>query len=127
MKKVLLIVFLLLAVALIFFILQGDFSGISPSPSAVPSASPAPMSEPSAPPEIEEPTRTPDPRNEEPVIRAEIANLIRDVKELLSEGLTDDASMVIRDLRTRDLTEAEKSQVDALQAELSGISENKSN
>ncbi|MEE1013614.1 MAG: hypothetical protein U0L92_04805 [Clostridia bacterium] len=70
-----------------------------------------------------EPSQTPDPRNEESVVRAEIANLIRDAKELLAEGLTDDASMILRDLRTRNLTSAEKEQVDALQASMVTISD----
>lgn len=119
MKKCLIFIFLVLAVALIFFALQGDFSIIPPSPSAAPMVSQMPETEPSEPPQTVAPTHTEDPRNEEPVIRAEIAKLISDAKELLQEGLDDDASMILRDLRTRDLTEAEQAQVDALNATMS--------
>ncbi len=55
--------------------------------------------------------------------REEIANLIRDAKELIDEGLLDDAKMTLRDLRSRDLTEDEKKQVDELQAKLVKISD----
>ncbi len=123
MKKCLIFIFLVLAVALIFFALQGDFSVIPPSPSVPPTISQMPEPEPSEPPQTEAPTHTEDPRNEEPVIRAEIAKLISDAKELLNEGLSDDASMILRDLRTRDLTDAEQAQVDALNADMSKIGE----
>ena len=55
--------------------------------------------------------------------REEIANLIRDAKELIDEGLLDDAKMTLRDLRSRDLTADEKKQVDELQAKLVKISD----
>lgn len=122
MKKWLIVLFSLLAVLLIVFAMHGNFRNEIPTPTASPIESSVPepvetedMAEPE---ETPAPTVTPDPRNEEPVVRAEIANLIRDAKELLQEGLTDDAAMLIRDLRTRELTEAERKQVDALQASL---------
>ena len=46
----------------------------------------------------------------------EISKMIKDAKELIDEGLTDDAAMLIRDLLTRNLTEDERSQVEALQS-----------
>lgn len=122
MKKWLIVLFSLLAVLLIVFAMHGNFRNEIPTPTASPieSSVPEPVEteDTAEPEETPAPTVTPDPRNEEPVVRAEIANLIRDAKELLQEGLTDDAAMLIRDLRTRELTDAERKQVDALQASL---------
>ncbi len=56
-------------------------------------------------------------------VRAEIAKMIRDANELIEEGLSDDAKMALRDLRSRDLTDEEKEQVNALQAKLLSISD----
>ena len=53
----------------------------------------------------------------------EIAKMIKDAQELIDEDLIDDANMLIRDLLTRDLTEEEKSQVDALKAKIVKISD----
>ncbi len=122
MKKVLIFFFFVLAVGLIIFALQGNFTNTTPSPDITPTVSLPPVAEPSATPEPEEPVHTSDPRNQEPVIRAEIAKLLRDAQELIDEDLTDDASMILKDLRTRNLTDAEKSQVDALQTKLASIS-----
>ncbi len=55
--------------------------------------------------------------------RAEITNMLRDAKELIDEGLVDDAKMLLRDLRSRNLTAEEKRQVDALQSRLITISD----
>ena len=72
----------------------------------------------------EEPTIDPanDQRNEPEVIRSEIANMLRDAEELINDGLYDDAKMVLRDLRSRTLTSAEKKKVDALQSRMITIS-----
>lgn len=56
-------------------------------------------------------------------VRKEIAKMIRDANELIEEGLSDDAKMALRDLRSRDLTDEEKEQVNALQAKLLSISD----
>ena len=71
-----------------------------------------------------EPTIDPanDQRNEPEVIRKEIANMLRDAEELIKDGLYDDAKMVLRDLRSRTLTSAEKKKVDALQSRMITIS-----
>lgn len=53
----------------------------------------------------------------------EISKMIKDAKELIDEGLTDDAAMLIRDLLTRNLTEDERSQVEALQSKTVKISD----
>ncbi len=53
----------------------------------------------------------------------EIEKMIKDAKELIDEGLTDDANMLIRDLLTRNLTEDERSQIEALQSETIKISD----
>ncbi len=63
-----------------------------------------------------------DERNQPEMIRGEIANMLRDAEELIAEGLYDDAKMVLRDLRSRDLTSAEKKKVDALQSRMITIS-----
>ncbi len=63
-----------------------------------------------------------DERNQPEMIRGEIANMLRDAEELISEGLYDDAKMVLRDLRSRNLTSAEKKKVDALQSRMITIS-----
>ncbi len=93
----------------------------------------------SAPAETEAPsaaTSTPQPQSEtapsatanaaaqdDAAVRAEIAKMIRDANELIEEGLSDDAKMALRDLRSRDLTDEEKEQVNALQAKLLSISD----
>ena len=127
MKKTLVVISLLLAIVLIFLCLQfvrNSVNKTTPASTETPitSTTPAQTPEPTVS-ATTEPAQTPDPRNEERVVRAEIANLIRDAKELLAEGLNDDASMILRDLRTRDLTSAEKEQVDALQASMVTISD----
>lgn len=126
LKKTIIVLSILLAIVLIFLCLQFVRNSVNettpapaePTTSASPTQTPEPTVSATA-----EPTQTPDPRNEESVVRAEIANLIRDAKELIAEGLTDDAGMILRDLRTRDLTSAEKEQVDALQASMVTISD----
>lgn len=60
---------------------------------------------------------TPDPRDAEPVVRAEIKKMIADIQELMADS-PEDAESALRALRSRDLTPEEKKQVDALQAEL---------
>ena len=46
--------------------------------------------------------------------RTEIANNIRDAKELIAEELYDDAEMIITALESRELTEEEQKEVDEL-------------
>lgn len=55
--------------------------------------------------------------------RAEIATMIRDAEELIHEGLFDDATMVLRDLRSRNLTREEEKKVNELQSKLITISD----
>ena len=98
----------------------------APTESSVPAKTEAPS----------EATNTPQPQSEaspsstanaaaqdDTAVRAEIAKMIRDANELIEEGLSDDAKMVLRDLRSRDLTDEEKEQVNALQAKLLSISD----
>ncbi len=80
--------------------------------------------------ETEAPTSSPTPtkpaedkRDEPEVIRQEISNMLRDTEALIDEGLFDDARTVLRDLRSRDLTETELKKVDELHAKLQIISE----
>ena len=54
---------------------------------------------------------------------AEVAKMVRDAEELINEGLIDDAKMLLRDLRSRDLSEADKKAVDKLQSRLVQISD----
>ena len=121
MKKALIFLFFLLAAALIFFTLRWSSDGLFitiPRPAPTPTIAATPMPSPTA-----TPVPTPDPRNDEGVIRAEIAAMLRDAKDLLAAGFSDDAAMVLRDLRTRTLTEAEKAEVDALQASMVKVSD----
>ena len=120
MKKFLGFLLVVLLLAFVGFNIYSLYINQSPDPAPVVENIPSEEPEPT---ESTEPEVTPDPRNEEPVIRAEIAALIRDAKELLQAGLKDDAKMVLRDLRTRDLTPAEKKEVDALQAQMNTISD----
>ncbi len=122
MKKFLGFLFVFLLLAFVGFNIYSLYINQSPDPDPSTLVTNIPSEEPE-PTESEEPEVTPDPRNEEPVIRAEIAALIRDAKELLNAGLKDDAKMVLRDLRTRTLTPAEKKEVDALQAQMNTISD----
>ena len=55
--------------------------------------------------------------------RAEIQNNIRDAKELIDEGLIDDAKAIIRVLRSRELTKDEEKQVDELEAKMLKVSD----
>ena len=55
--------------------------------------------------------------------RAEIQNNIRDAKELIDEGLIDDAKAIIRVLRSRTLTKDEEKQVDELEAKMLKVSD----
>lgn len=55
--------------------------------------------------------------------RAEIKANIRDAKELIDNGMTDDAKAIIRVLRSRELTSDEEKQVDELEAKLLKVSD----
>lgn len=55
--------------------------------------------------------------------RQEIQNNIRDAEELIDNDMQDDARAVIRILRSRDLTEEEKAQVDSLEKRLITVSD----
>ena len=68
-------------------------------------------------------TSTADPRNSKDEEREEIANNIKSAEELIEEGLTDDAKMIIDALKTRNLTEEEKEQVKQLQITLNKVSD----
>ncbi|MBR5152579.1 MAG: hypothetical protein IKW60_03520 [Clostridia bacterium] len=120
MKKFLIFLFLIFAVVLICYMVHLSNSGLLPtlvppqSTQAVATSNPTPSI-------TAEPT--PDPRNEEVAIRAEIASMLRDARELLQEGYDDDASKVLRDLRTRNLTDVEKAEVDTLQASMVAVSD----
>ena len=95
-----------------------------PTPTSV--ATDTATDEPTQTPEPEKtkaPAPTPDPRDDEDVIRAEIAKMLDDAEELIKEGLLDDAQMVIRDIKTRELNEAETKRLNELQAELVKISD----
>ncbi len=64
-----------------------------------------------------------DNRDEPEIVRQEIATMLRDAEELIAEGLFDDAKMVLRDLRSRELTAVEKKKVNDLLAKLVTISD----
>ena len=68
-------------------------------------------------------TSTADPRNSKDAEREEIAKNIKSAEELIEEGLTDDAKMIIDALKTRNLTEEEKEQVKQLQIKLNKVSD----
>lgn len=55
--------------------------------------------------------------------REEIRRMLADAEDLIDEGLLDDANMILRNLRTHDLTDEEKAQVDELQARMVTISD----
>lgn len=106
------------------------------TPAATATATPVPSAAVSAPaatapaqsgktavPKSSAPAPAKDTRDSESAQRAEIAKLIKDAEELIEEGLTDDANMTLRDLRSKDLTEEEKKQVDELQGKLVKISD----
>ena len=123
MKKPIIATVLLLMVVLVLALLVLQ-SGMQGTPSKKPPTPPI-STDVTATDEVPEPTpeTTPDPRNEESAVREEIANMLRDAKELIDEGLTIDASRILRDLRTRDLTDAELAQTDALEASMIKISD----
>ena len=69
------------------------------------------------------PAPTPDPRDDEQVIRAEIEKMLNDAEELINEELYDDVRMVLRDIKTRELNEAESKRLNELQTKLVKISD----
>ena len=98
----------------------------TPVPSAAvsaPAATAPAQSGKTAAPKASAPAPAKDTRDSESAQRAEIAKLIKDAEELIEVGLTDDANMTLRDLRSKDLTEEEKKQVDELQGKLVKISD----
>ena len=122
MKKPIIAIILLLILALLLTVMIYRSTPSNPTdiPSNTPASSVSSASE-ETPDSTPDPSPTSDPRNEEPVVREEIAKMLRDAKELIQEGLMDDAGRILRDLRTRELTEEEKSQVDALQAVMTKV------
>ena len=103
-----------------------SLAGCGWSDSPISTTRPLPSYEPS-PLITEDPNASDDPeddeRDEPEIVRQEIANMIRDAEDLIKEGLFDDAKMVLRDLRSRDLTDAEKKQVNNLLSKLVTISD----
>ena len=61
-------------------------------------------------------------RNEE-TDRAEIKSNLRDARELIEAGALEDASMIIKGLQTRHLTDAEKNELKELQKMMITISD----
>ncbi len=55
--------------------------------------------------------------------RAEIKSNLRDARDLIEAGATEDAAMIIKSLQTRDLTEAEKKELKELQKKMITISD----
>lgn len=55
--------------------------------------------------------------------RAEIQNNLRDARELIESGATEDATMIIKSLKTRDLTESERAELEELQKMMIVISD----
>lgn len=64
-----------------------------------------------------------DVRDEPKVIRQEIANMLRDAESLINANMYDDAKSVLRNLRSRELTDPEKKKVDELASRLIKISD----
>ena len=100
----------------------------SSTPAASATASPAPSASASAAEKTEAPATaapslTPDPRDDEDAVRAEIAQSLKDAEDLIEEGMYDDANMILRALRSRELTEEESAKVDELQGKLIKISD----
>lgn len=55
--------------------------------------------------------------------RAEIKSNLRDARELIEAGATEDATMIIKSLKTRDLTESERAELEELQKMMIVISD----
>ncbi len=66
---------------------------------------------------------TEDKRDDPEVVSQEIANMLRDAEALIDEGLYDDARMVLRDLRSRNLNDTERAKVNSLLSRLITISD----
>lgn len=95
----------------------------SATASPVPSASATSSSEKTAAPATTAPVQTPDPRDDEDAVRAEIQQSLKDAEDLIEEGMYDDANMILRALRSRELTDEELAKVDELQGKLVKISD----
>ena len=81
----------------------------------------APTTEPEEPTQTPEPT--PDPRDEEESIRAEIQQKLKDIGDLIAEDMTDDAKMMIENLETFNLNQAEQKRLDEIKKSLVTISD----
>ena len=55
--------------------------------------------------------------------RTEIRNNLRDARELMESGAYDDATMIINGLKTRDLTEDERKELEKLQRDMLNVSD----
>lgn len=88
------------------------------APTATATAAPEPTEATDAVPEP-----TPDPRDSEEAIRAEIEQKFVDIEDLIAEDMIDDAKMMIENLKTFDLNEAEQKRLDEIQKSLVSISD----
>ena len=73
--------------------------------------------------QAKEPDVTADPRDEEDSIRAEIEQKFKDIEDLITDGLIDDAQMMIKNLETFDLNDAEQKRLDEIKKSLVAISD----
>lgn len=69
------------------------------------------------------PEITPDPRDDEVSVRAEIEQKFKDIEDLIQEDMTDDAKMMIQNLQTFDLNEAEQNRLKEIQKRLVSVSD----
>ncbi len=113
-----------LAALLICCYLLLSLSGCGLSDTPISTTRPLPNYDPSVSSTDETENQTEEDERDEPeILRQEIAKMLRDAEDLINEGLFDDAKMVLRDLRSRDLTGAEKERVNELLSRLVTISD----
>ncbi len=120
MKKFLIIISIPIIIALLFTA-RNFYKEPEIEQESEPVVTVTPTAEPEAPTKTPEPT--PDPRDEEESIRAEIQQKLKDIEDLIAEDMTDDAKMMIENLETFELNQAEQKRLDEIKKSLISISD----
>ena len=121
MKKFLIIIILIAIITALLLTARNFYKTPELEQETEPVVTVAPTTEP------EEPTQTPepipDPRDEEESIRAEIQQKLKDIEDLIAEDMSDDAKMMIENLETFDLNQAEQKRLNEIKKSLITISD----
>ena len=123
MKKFLIIIILIAIITALLLTARNFYKTPELEQETEPVVTVAPTTEPEEPTQTPEPT--PDPRDEEESIRAEIQQKLKDIEDLIAEDMSDDAKMMIENLETFDLNQAEQKRLNEIKKSLITISDQK--